>query len=62
MEIEAKKQQEDCTKTEVEAEVGGGRKGVAGVEATTKGRRRVVQKGEGSVVETGTIGGTTCTH
>jgi len=56
------KSQKDCSKTEGEVETGGGRKGVAGVEATTKGRRRVVQKGEGSVVETGTIGGTTCTH
>jgi len=42
LEIEAKKQQEDCTKTEVEAEVGGGRKGVAGVEETIKGITKVV--------------------
>ena len=53
--------QKDRAKAEGEAEDGGSRKGVVGVEATTQGRTRFAQKREGSTTRTSTTGGATCT-
>lgn len=54
--------QKDRAKEKREIEVGGSRKGVAGVEAATQGRTRAMHKREGSAVGTGTASSATCAY